>query len=108
MRAYIKKLQAKDEDTRKFIFISTMIVCMSFVAFVWIYNLGTRFGNPKIAEQANEDIKPFKLFSNSLSDTYNNMSASVGKIKDNTIDKVIPEVKTEKQIDLVPVENSNQ
>lgn len=108
MRQYIKKLQSKDEDTRKVILVTTMIVCMSFVTFIWVYNLGARFGNPKVVEQANADIKPFKLFSSSLSDTYKNMTASIGKINNNTEDKVVPEVKTEQQIDLVPVENINQ
>lgn len=93
MRKYIKKLQSKSEDTRKLIFVGSLIVCMSFVSFIWIYNLGNRFGNPQVKEQANADIKPFKLFSNSISDTYKNVSASVGKIS--------PE------IDLIPVENTN-
>ncbi|MCX6753840.1 MAG: hypothetical protein NTV03_02170 [Candidatus Nomurabacteria bacterium] len=100
MRAYIKKLQSKSEDTRKLIFVGLLILCMSFVSFIWIYNLGTRFGNPEVVNQTNEDIKPFKLFSNSISDTYKNMSASVGKFTTNK-----EEVK---QIDLIPVETTNQ
>lgn len=100
MRAYIKKLQSKSEDTRKLIFVGLLILCMSFVSFIWIYNLGTRFRSPDITTQTNEDIKPFKLFSNSISDTYKNMSASVGKITTNKA--------PEKQIDLIPVETTNQ
>ena len=103
MRKYIKKLQSKSEDTRKLIFVGSLILCMSFVSFIWIYNLGTRFGNPKVKEQANADIKPFKLFSNSISDTYKNVSASVGKIGT----EVDTKVDGEKQIDLIPVENTN-
>ena len=104
MRAYIKKLQSKSEDTRKLMFVGSLIVCMSFVSFIWIYNLGTRFGNPKVAEQTNEDIKPFKLFGDSISNTYKDMSASVGKITSKKEAKVTPE----KQIDLIPVEYTNQ
>lgn len=100
MRAYIKKLQSKSEDTRKLIFIGVLILCMSFVSFIWIYNLGIRFGNPDIVTQANEDIKPFKLFSNSISDTYKSIGASVNKITANKAEV--------KQIDLIPVENTNQ
>jgi hypothetical protein len=100
MRAYIKKLQSKSEDTRKLIFVGLLILCMSFVSFIWIYNLGTRFESPEVVNQTNEDIKPFKLFSNSISDTYKNMSASVGKITTNK--------EPEKQIDLIPVETTNQ
>jgi len=101
MRAYIKKLQAKEEDTRKLIFIGSLILCMSFVSFVWVYGLGYRF-DTKMKEQAREDIKPFKLFSDSISSTYQNVTASVGKIninskKENTL---------QKQIELIPVEYS--
>lgn len=108
MKEYIKKLQSKSEDTRKLIFLGSIILSMSFVSFVWVYNLGARFGNPKVAEQANEDIKPFKLFSNSISSTYKNMSASIGKAP--SIDSEIKkeEKKIEKQIDLIPVEYTNQ
>ncbi len=104
MRAYIKKIQSKSEDTRKLIFLGSMILCMSFVSFIWIYSLGIRFGNPDVKVQANEDIKPFKLFGDSVSSTIKNVSASVGKINSNK-DTV---VKQERQIDLTPVENTNQ
>lgn len=103
MKQYIKKLQAKHEDTRKLIFTGTMIACMSIVGLVWFYSLGTRFDS-KVKAQANEDIKPFKLFGKSISDTISNMSASVGKIPQ--VEVVIPQ-KEEKQIDLIPVEYSD-
>lgn len=103
MRAYIKKLQSKDEGTRKRIFVGTMIGSMSIVTLIWVYGLGVRFTNPSIKEHANEDIKPFKLFSNSISSTYSNISASVGKasLKNN-------KEKEQKQIDLIPIEYTNQ
>lgn len=108
MRAYIKKLQQKEESKRKQIFAITMIVSMSLVASVWFYSLGNRFGNPKIKVQANEDVKPFKLFSNSLTDTIKNIGASVGNAKVvNETPEVVPQ-KEEKQIDLIPIENNNQ
>ena len=108
MRQYIKKIQSKSEDTRKLIFLGAMILSMSFVSFVWIYSLGAKFSNSKIKEQANEDIKPFKLFASSISDTYKSIGASVGK------SSIVNEIKTEtqasqaNQIDLIPVENNNQ
>jgi hypothetical protein len=106
MNSYIKKLQSKSEDTRKLIFVGSLIVCMSLVGVVWIYGLGTRFSSPKVAVQSDEDIKPFKLFTNSISDTFKNISASVGSInnKKDTTGDVAPQ--TEKQIDLIPVEYS--
>lgn len=108
MRAYIKKIQSKSEDTRKLIFVGSLILLMSFVSFVWIYSLGTRFGNSKVKEQASEDIKPFKLFTSSISNTYKNLSASVGKTTIVNEIKDQPQVQSDKQIDLIPVENTNQ
>ena len=117
MRAYIKKLQSKSEDTRKLIFTASLIISMSIVVLIWVYSLGVRFGNPEVKVQANEDIKPFKLFTNSISDVYKNMSASVGKIyTSNSISNTVTEVKnyneeikavSDKQIDLIPVEYTN-
>ena len=108
MRQYIKKIQSKSEDTRKLIFVASLILTMSFVSFIWVYSLGARFGNQKVKEQANADIKPFKLFTNSISNTYNSLSASVGKVSNISDIKDESQVKSEKQIDLIPVENTNQ
>lgn len=105
MRKYIKKLQSKSEDTRKLIFICSLIFCMSFISFIWIYNLGARFGNGEVKEQVNKDIKPFKLFSNSISDTYKNIGASVGNVPSLKNENV--EVNNDNQIDLIPIEYNN-
>ena len=56
-----------------------MISSMVFVVIVWIFNLGTRF-NKKTDQRARNDLKPFKIFANSLVNAYNNVTASVGKI----------------------------
>lgn len=108
MRQYIKKLQAKDESKRKQIFAGVMIVSMSVVGFIWIYSLGVRFGSPKVAVQADEDIKPFKLFSSTFSNTIKNIGASVGKAPSTSEIPKEETVSQEKQIDLIPVDYSNQ
>lgn len=114
MRTYIKKLQAKDEIVRKQIFFGLMVVSMAIVGSIWIYNLTDRFDS-KVKEQAREDVKPFKLFANSLSGTYENISASVGNIKklknseESKVDESPIVKQNEKQIDLIVVsENSNE
>jgi len=102
MRRYIKKIQNKEEIVRKQIFAGLLIVSMTIVGFVWIYNLGNRF-DKKVKEQAREDVKPFKLFTNSISNTYKNISASVGSI---SIPKEEKEevAEEQKQIDLMIIE----
>ena len=105
MRAYIEKLQQKPEHIRKQILFGSMVVCMSFVALVWIGGLGSKFSK-KTSAQAQNEIKPFALFGRTISDTYNNISASVGSATSSIKkeQKVEEKVKTEKQIDLIPVE----
>lgn len=108
MRVYIKKLQSKSEESRKQILVVSLVVCMAFVGMVWVNSLGYRFSNEKTATKVQEDIKPFALFGKSISDTVGNVTASVGSIKSSTEvasdQSAQTEVKTEKVIDLIPVE----
>ena len=109
MYSYIRKLRSKSEQSRKQIFALTMIGSMAFVVFIWIYGLNAKFSSPKVKDQVSQDIKPFKLFANSLSNTYENISANVIKapsVNTNTTDELSN--KPEKQIQLIQVENSNQ
>ena len=98
MNSYIRKLQSKSEDARKRTLYVTLAVTMSFVVFVWVYNLSDHF-NSSTADQASRDIKPFSMFANSISGAYKNITASVGNVT--AKNTAVPE---QKQIDLIPVE----
>lgn len=104
MRTYIKKLQSKPESSRKQILVGSLIVCMAFVGVIWVNSLGYKFSSSNTAAKVQEDIKPFALFGKSISDTVGNVTASVGSIKSPTAEEIKPEVKTEKVVDLIPVE----
>lgn len=100
-------MQSKPEHVRKQILVGSLIVCMSLVVTVWIGSLGYKFGKDSKAVQAKETtMKPFALFGKTITDTYNNVTASVGNISSVTT-KELPkvEVNTEKVVDLIPVEN---
>ena len=99
MRHYIKKIQAKEEDSRKRIFIGLMIVSVLVVGSIWIYNLSDRLG-PKTAAKAREDVKPFQLFGGAVSETFNNVKSSVKNIPSISNSKT-----EEKVVDLVPVQS---
>jgi hypothetical protein len=101
MYTYIKKLQSKSENTRKQILTGSLVVCMSFVVFVWVSSLGSRFHKEENVVSEKEIIKPFALFKQSLSSAMNNVTASAGNAQ---VAKKAEEVKTEKQIDLIVVE----
>ncbi|HEY5588949.1 MAG TPA: hypothetical protein VIK86_08345 [Candidatus Paceibacterota bacterium] len=107
MRTYIKKLQAKPEGTRKQIFFGSMVFCMALVSLVWLSGFGNKF-SPENSVKAQEDVKPFSLFGKTISDTYNNITASVGNISLPKKQDVTNEVKNEKQVNLIPVELSPQ
>lgn len=114
MRAYIKKLQSKNEEARKQILVVSLIVCMSFVGIIWVTSLGYKFNNKKEAVKTEEEIKPFALFGQTIKDTFDNVTASVGSVSSSikkeipTEEKVEIKTETEKQIDLIPVEYTNQ
>ncbi len=97
MNSYIKKLQSKSEESRKQILTFSLIVCMSVVVFIWVYGLGNHFSN-NTSDQASSDLKPFKLFANSISGAYQNITASAGSTS------TVKEEPSKKQIQLVPVE----
>lgn len=104
MYSYIRKLQSKDEHTRKRILIGSLVVCMSIVGFLWITSLGYKFGdnsNDDVVSTENT-IRPFALFGKSITNTVDNVSASVGNISSKTFNS--KRSKNEKQIDLIPVE----
>ncbi len=102
MRKYIKKLQSKSESTRKQILVGSLIVSMFFVGVIWIGSFGQKFSSEKTVK-VEEDIKPFSLFGKTISDTYNNITASVGNIS--LPNKQAEEkVETGNQINLIPVE----
>ncbi|HLP86663.1 MAG TPA: hypothetical protein VK153_02195 [Candidatus Paceibacterota bacterium] len=103
MRTYIRKLQSKSEDTRKQILVGSLILCMSFVGFVWISSIGQKLSKES-TPPVEEEIKPFELFGQSIANTYNNVTASVGKIPSIKKEEEKKEVEVEKQIDLIPVE----
>jgi len=113
MREYIKKIRSKSEETRKGILVGTLIVCMSLVVLVWIGTLGYSSKEKKASVETTEEvIKPFALFGQQVSETFKNVSASVGnvsslstQIKQEDQEPVVNEnVEVEKQIDLTPIE----
>lgn len=106
MRAYVEKLRAKPEHVRKQILTGSMIGSMVIVGAVWLYGLGYRFHTEVTPEATAADIKPFALFGQSISSTYQNISASVGHISFNQPSQS-QNTSGEKQIDVIPVENPN-
>jgi len=108
MISYIRKLQSKPEEVRKQILVASLVFSMAIVGSIWVYSLTDRFGEKKIAvvvEEDSKEISPFKLFMNSVSDTYDSISASVGNFASGK-EEVTESTPTteEKQIKLIPVE----
>jgi hypothetical protein len=79
MRAYIKKLQSTPEIIRKQILLGSMIISMLVVSVIWINGIGYSFRKNKVAE-SQDVIKPFALLGQSLSETVDDIGASVGGV----------------------------
>lgn len=105
MRQYIRKIQSKSENVRRQILIGSLIVSMSFVFIVWISSLGYKF-DKKVDQETEKEISPFSLFKKSMTETYDNLSASVGNVSKK--EEIKEEIQVEKQIDLIPVENQSE
>lgn len=103
MRAYIHKLRSKPEDARKRILVGSLIVSMAFVGVIWVYGLGYRLHNDVTPATTAAAVKPFSLFAQSISNTYQNISASVGNIHAPNADTT-NQPPARKQINLIPVE----
>lgn len=99
MRNYIHKLQNKGEDSRRAILTGSLIVSMAFVSVIWVSSFKDKFNSETTANVAN-DIKPFALFSDSVSNAWNDMSASVGKIS------LFSSGDNQKQVNVVPVNSA--
>lgn len=103
---YIKKLQNKDENARKQILVASLVVSMAVVGSVWAYSLTDRFSSHSVAQAQTTPTttKPFAMFTQSISNAYTNIAASVGNI---SFSKKV-DTTEEKQIDLIVVEHPTE
>lgn len=106
--SYIEKLQGKSEGARKQILLLSIITSMSLVVVVWVYSLGDLFiKKTEVQTVANKnEVKPFALFANSITETYQNISASLGNLSSSKKSATI-ETTPQKQVELIPVEHVN-
>ena len=103
----VKKLQSKPEPVRKQILALWMFISVFVVGGSWYLTLHARFA-PNTVAKASDDLKPFKLFGQSISSTYSDITASVGNAK-NVMSPAPAPVKDapkvpDKVIDLIPVD----
>lgn len=102
MHEYINKIQSKSESARKQILAGSLIAVMSLVGVVWVSSFSHK-SNRSNTVSTEEAVKPFALFGKNISNTYKNISASVGNISFSQEEKGTPD----KVIDLIPVEYTN-
>ncbi len=111
IKNYIQNLKSKPEVDRKRAATTATIACMVLVGSVWVYGLASRLGTNNTETQAKADSKPFILLANSLKDTYNNISASVGNvgsISSTMKGETVPETESDVMIEVIPVEPQTQ
>lgn len=108
MYTYIRKLQKKEEGVRKQILVASLVFSMVVVGSVWVYSLSDRFGAKQVVADttaSDQTTKPFALFTQSITDAYKNITASVGNI---SFSKKADTTTGEKQVDLIVVEDRTE
>ena len=103
LQEHILKLREKPENVRRQVLVGLLTVCMVIVVGIWVLSLSSRFGNQDVAIKTREDMKPFKLFTSKIKNTYQGLSASAVNSQElpPSNEKNVSE---EKMIDLIPIE----
>ncbi len=81
MNEFIKKLKAKPEAERERVAKSVSIVFTVLVGLVFIYSFGAKVAKDAEVKKEENTVKPFQLLKNSISETYDGITASVGNAK---------------------------
>ena len=81
MNEFIKKLKAKPEAERERVAKTASLVFTVLVGFVFLYSFGARISENTPKQENTNTVKPFQLLKNSISETYDGITASVGNAK---------------------------
>lgn len=103
MKEYIKKIQSKPEHIRKQHLWLYVVSFMIIITGIWVFSLNNRF-TPKEENVSGEsnNIKPFKVFGETLKNSFKDITASVGSISSKSLNS---RKSSEKIIPLITVDN---
>ncbi|MFH1608846.1 MAG: hypothetical protein ABH951_02395 [Patescibacteria group bacterium] len=74
MRKTIHRLRQKPEEERRQILHIIIIIAAIFMILLWVFSLGKNVSTPETKIKMKEDLKPFSVLKDNLSDGYKSVS----------------------------------
>lgn len=73
MKKIIHHIRRQPEHIKRHILNVTIMVCAVVLLLFWIYSLGTIMTNTDTQTKMNQDLKPFSLLKDDITEQYNNI-----------------------------------
>ncbi|MFA6301169.1 MAG: hypothetical protein WC609_02350 [Candidatus Paceibacterota bacterium] len=83
---HVKKIRQQPEHIRRSILHITTGIFAIILFFLWIYSLGAGAGSEEAKAKINQDIKPFSVIKDNITNQYNSISNPDLNIDSNALD----------------------
>jgi len=74
MRKTIHRLRQKPEEERRHILHICIVIAAIIMIALWIFSLGKSLSAPEVKEKAKQDLQPFSVLKDNLSEGYKSVS----------------------------------
>ena len=74
MRKTIHKLRQRPEEERRHILHISIIIIAIIMILLWAYSLGRNLSQPEVKEKVKQDLQPFSVLKDNLSEGYKSVS----------------------------------
>lgn len=74
MRKTIHRLRQKPEEERRHILHISIIIIAIVMILLWAFSLGKNLSKPEVKTKVKQDMQPFSVLKDNLSDGYKSVS----------------------------------
>ena len=74
MRKVIHRLRQKPEEERRHILHISIVVIGFIMVVLWVFSLGRSLSTPEVKQKAKQDLQPFTVLKNNLTEGYKSVS----------------------------------
>jgi hypothetical protein len=74
MRKTIHRLRQKPEEERRHILHISIVIAAIIMIALWVFSLGKSLTAPETKQKVKQDLQPFSVLKNNLSDGYKSVS----------------------------------
>lgn len=74
MRKTIHKLRQKPKEERRHILHISIIIIAIVMILLWSFSLGKNLSQPEVKEKVKQDLQPFSVLKDNLSEGYKSVS----------------------------------